>query len=303
MNNTVSGFHFFSQQLKEQQIYPLKILIVKKSEEENMSDEHDEAAEAIILRSQGSENSEEQKQSANLNARLQYYQQYMNQNKHDNPISSDEEDEADNSNDRAERGSLESKNREDDAEEEEIDEENMLNQYAPLGAGMSNTLNDDDEEEFGDFVSTTTATTQDRMAEIDAILNTDNFDDLEKNSLFTKIVRDNRYYTTPVAPTQNSKESTDNNNNNQLEEADGGEEMAEKSSKNNNEKKTKKNEKKSEEYRSIPPLSQEKVAKIKEIMSNIKIKPPSSAATLSLLQTVGNQQFRLGDELVGLAEK
>jgi hypothetical protein len=264
-----------------------------------MSDEHDEAAETIILRSQGSENSEEQKQSANLKARLQYYQQYMDQNKPENPISSDEEDEADNSNDRAERGSLESKNREDDGEEEEIDEENMLNQYAPLGAGMSNTLNDDDEEEFGDFVSTTT--TQDRMAEIDAILNTDNFDDLEKNSLFTKIVRDNRYYTTPAAPAQN-------NNNNQLEEADGGEEMAEKSSKNNNNKDN--NEKKTEEYRSIPPLSPEKVAKIKEIMSNIKIKPPSSAATLSLLQTVGNQQFRLGDELlldgvgvVGLVEK
>eukprot|EP01040_Poterioochromonas_malhamensis_P016650 gene16650-18961_t len=241
----------------------------------------DEEFESIIIANDGDEEREEKSESLRLK-RLQYYQNYTQQNHPDNPDSSDDEG---NIEKRNERGSVESKSAADDNSDfDDFDDAAGLeNQYAPL---------EEDQEEFGDFV-TTNASLESRMIEIDSMLNTDNPDDLEKNMMFNRLLGEDRRYIRTVPSTQVSNPqdnievgATDSAKLSE-EEDQGIRKLDQKDSKSNE----------STSYRSIAPLTQEKVQKIKDIMAGIKIKPPTSIGTLALLDSMEHSRMRLGDEL------
>lgn len=249
----------------------------------------DEEFESIIITNDGDEEREEKSESLRLK-RLQYYQNYTQQNHPDNPDSSDDEG---NIEKRNERGSVESKSAADDNSDfDDFDEAAGLeNQYAPLEEG--GFALEEDQEEFGDFV-TTNASLESRMLEIDSMLNTDNPDDLEKNMMFNRLLGEDRRYirTGPSIQVSNTQDNIEVEASNTManlseEEDQGLRKLDQKDSKSNE----------PTSYRSIAPLTQEKVQKIKDIMAGIKIKPPTSIGTLALLDSMEHSRMRLGDEL------
>lgn len=257
----------------------------------------EEEFEAIVVGEGRGEDDEQKEESLRLKQRLQYYQNYSHQNHPDNPDSSDDEA---NQEKRHERGSLESKSAAEN-ENSDFDEEDEAptNQYAPLEE-IAVTL-DEDQEEFGDFVSTNIGI-ESRLMEIDSILNTDNPNDLENNFMFNRLLgEDRRYIRSTISTTQNEIDGTV-----------AGEVEASSLTSSEVEERTVEQSLQKEgvapvtakpesvepaPYRSIAPLTQEKVKKIKDIMAGIKIKPPSSIGTMALLDSLDSRRMRLGDEV------
>jgi hypothetical protein len=250
--------------------------------------------EQSILVPDSTNEQEERKESALLAQRLQYYQQFNGGN--DPADSSD--DEAVGRSDEKSRGSLEQKNTDEDDNEQE-DEENefqLLNEYAPL-----EEVNDDD---FGEF---TEASSVDRHLE--DLLNSNNPDDLEKNILFNRILRDNHRYqreTTAANPAEEEQEGNRSLPSETIQEVEDIKMTVKEEGKGSGRTVIRVKEEETEalpassssteQYRSIPPLSQEKVQKIKDIMSSFKLKNPPNLGTMSFLETLERRHLRLGDE-------
>jgi hypothetical protein len=196
-----------------------------------------------------------------------------------------------------------------EADEEEDDYVGADNQYAPLV----------EEEEFGDFVdSSSMAESQfqndrnDFIADIDTnqidvFLNIESTTDLEKNFLFSGILREGKRYqaststlTSTAAKSQSEQtittsKSNDADDSDQTDTASAKGEDAYKSEV-TSEKQLNDSKKADQGYVSIPPLSKDKVQTIKNIMANIKIKPPTTSSML-VADAIERSQVRLGDEI------
>jgi hypothetical protein len=249
--------------------------------------------EESVLVLEGASEQEERKESTLLAQRLQYYQQFKGEN---DPADSSDEEDAGESEERG-RGSLEQKNPDEDDNELD-DEENefqLLNDYAPLEEEEG--VNDDD---FGEFAE---ASSVDRQLE--DLLNSNNPDDLEKNILFNKILRDNhRYQRNPAETLAETSEEEQEGNRSLPSETiqDVGDIKLSANERNGAERSVREGEignpsaSTEQQYRSIPPLSQDKVQKIKDIMSSFKLKNPPNLGTMSFLETLERRHMRLGDE-------